>query len=424
MMLPIYFVLSGCSEDSTGPEPEPSPVLIPVEVDSIWVLGSERMQRVAVSVSPVEAAAGQGMVCLISGSAREAEFRLYDDGGYGRWDDALNFADSLSGDHNPLDGVFTRRINARFAEREGDFKFLFALTSPADAESLGVKITVRRNSPPVFASVTVPDSVPSGSRGLPFTAVVHDPDGDGDIASVELLHLERLGVSYPMERRDDSTWLWLSEPSLAARLATGMYPFKVRMSDFYMKQTGDWVESDTVSCWFENLPPRVEVVEGFDTVWVSPLDTVLFDYLISVTDDQGLTDLDSLLLTISRPDDVDPDSSVMVFRGFYFDDGTGLDTTAGDGRYVAGFSADSSSRIGVPFTFAWTPTDHSPQRGETYYTTLVILERRACGPTPAFVGTDYSGIGRCHTRAGGNPDQQKLDWIPAFAGMTDYRCTP
>ncbi len=365
VILSVQLALSGCGEDSTGPGTEPPPVLTPVEVDSIWVLGSERMHRIAVRVTPAEPSAGDEMACVIDGPGQVGTFRMFDDGGFGRWVDAPDFADSLSGDHLPGDGVFARRINAAFADREGEYRFTFTLSSQPASDPLQVDVTVRRNSPPVFSVVIMPDSVPSGSRGLSFTAMVHDPDGDDDIASVGLIHPASPGLTYPMERTDDSVWVWLNEPSIAAGLTAGFYTFVIRASDYYLDQIDSWVESDPDSCWLENLPPAVVTVDGPDTVWVSPSDAVQFSYVISVTDDQGSLDLDSLLLVISDPDSV-------VEQYFYFD-GVGLDTVVGDGRFVAGFSADAGSRIGVVFTFAWTPTDRSPQRGETYYTTLIIL---------------------------------------------------
>jgi hypothetical protein len=92
-----------------------------------------------------------------------------------------------------------------------------------------------------------------------------------------------------------------------------------------------------------------------------------------VRDDQGNGDIQRLDLEITRPDEVNPDSNVFVFAGHYEDNGIGLDTTAGDGVFAAGFSADSSSRTGVLFTFTWTPVDWALQNGEPFRTTLVFL---------------------------------------------------
>ena len=357
------------------------------------VVGSPRYQLMAVKLYPIDDAAGGELFCLIQGEDVSTHFRLYDDGGFTVHSDNLGFADSLSGDRVPGDGVFARCISSRFTEREGEYLLTFSLPDSFGVDSLYATLTVRRNSEPDITGFTAPDSIPSGESS-DFTALVGDQDGLNDVAQVEVVRLDGGVRAWQMTRQDSLLWRWQGEPGIAAGIPTGSYPFVVRAQDYYLTLTGDFIASNVASVWLENLPPVVVSVDGPDTVWIPANDTVLFDYRIKVRDGQGVADLDSLMLKLSRPDDANPDSNVVVRDTTYFDDGAWPDSLAGDGIYTAGFSATPTARTGIPFTFRWTPTDRSPQRGESYYTTLVLLldgELAGKGYSPPLAGGSKGG---------------------------------
>lgn len=365
-------VLSGCSESASVSPPIHGQLVI-IELDSIWVLDSEQMHLISVQVSPPNIAVDREMICLISGGLSTTHFRLYDDGSFGRWDDSAGYADSISGDRVPNDGVFSRRIKSNFYNNPGNYFLTFALSDSPPPDSVTAEVVLRVNSPPVVISHTEPDSVPSGSAGLDFSSIILDPDGQHDVTSAELLLFRTPSPSgqytaFPMMLINDTTWSWQSEPRLAAGLSTGSYPLAIRTADHYLSQINQWAYSDTGSIWLENLSPRVIDVEGPDTIWIPPDDTttIFFHYIISVDDDQGFTDLDTLNLVIIRPDS-------STWENQYFDDGNGLDTTALDGRFAVGFRVNNSNETDVTYTFDWTPSDRSPQRGTTFRTSLVFL---------------------------------------------------
>ncbi len=365
-------ILIGCAESTTDPAPSPIPPMLEVvEMDSIWVLNSTTMRRVSVKVASPSPVDGRSMTCRISGEGVSTSFRLYDDGGHGKWDDAPGFADNLSGDLAPSNAVFSRRINARFTNMDGEYFFSFTLDG-GSSDTAEVIVTVRSNSLPVVEYREAPDSILSGREGLSFYATVTDSDGIEDIVSVLLINERKHGSAIPMTSNDNIHWKWRNTFDVCAGLPTGSYGFHIQVADLCLDQVDEYVESDSKSCWLENLPPEVSEVVGPDTVWLpAEGDTNYFAYTIIVSDDQGPTDLDSLILVLSREDTV----IVWDTTFFYFDDGTGIDSIASDRRYSAGFRVGSHPG-GLSYTFAWTPTDRSPQRGETFYTTLIFVEHQ------------------------------------------------
>lgn len=343
-----------------------------VEIDTMMVLASDRMHRIEVRVIPMQLGRGREMICLIDRGLAVAEFKLYDDGGYGRWNDAAEFADSISGDHQQDNGVFTRRINSLFADAEGNYRFTFTLSGDRRPDSQQQVIYILfRNSTPQISSIEYPDSIGSGMNDIPFSAVVIDSNGRNDLVSVNLVLREIESQPLPskefsMTMMDDSTWAWLSEPSITAQIPTGICFFNIQAADRLLSQTNEFVESNPFEVWLENLPPAVIEVAGPDTVMLPDEGEKDFDYVISIMDNQGVTDLDSLLLELSDPIGVLLDS-------LYLDNGAGFDSVAGDGRYHAPFTVTADKTPYILYTFAWIPTDRSPQRGETFYSTLVFV---------------------------------------------------
>jgi hypothetical protein len=392
--------LSACSKDPSTPTLPPTGLSV-VEMDSLMVLNSLQSHRLAIKVYPANLAVGREMRCQIRGGLVSTHFMLYDDGGFGRWNDALGFADSVSGDAIPGDGIYTRTISNQFTMSAGDYPFSFALNGIPPPDTLEVIVKVRANTPPSVSALIAPDSILSGVSGLEFEAVIADPDGYGDVRAARLY---RLVNDLPqniiqMTRLDSLAWNWSSTPDIAAGTPSGYYRFVVEAQDYYLERMQEWAPGTSDSCWLENLPPSVSSVAGPDTVWIPPQDTVSFYYVISVRDDQGNGDLKSLELDISRPDR--PDT---LF--YYYDNGVQnrlqLDSIAGDGRFVPAFSADSTSRTGVLFTFTWTPVDWALQNGESFRTTLIFMsgERAAVGRNDLHRKEDLRNLRLYRTKIG------------------------
>ncbi len=336
-----------------------------VTMDTIWVLGSPLKHSIKIRVIPNEIPDGSRIRCQISGSAM---FYLYDDGGTGYHDDSIGFADTSSGDSDAGDGIFSRRVSSAFTHSSGIFKFTFSLPDSINTDTAKVDVTVRQNSSPVVLSQVIPDSVYSGSRDSLFSAVIIDPDGITDVVSAELfLTYEHIG--FPMNQLNDSTWEWYAEPYLASGLKTDTYQMVIQAFD--RAGSSSWSgfgsgESD--SCWLENQPPSIWSINGPDTIYIPEAGDELFHYVISVKDDQTVTDLDSLLLIMRD------NSGTIRFTSSYLDDGEGIDSTAGDGSYYAGFMISSENQPDN-YSFEWIPTDRADQYGSPFITTIVVLRR-------------------------------------------------
>ncbi len=366
---------SGCDESNPVP-----PVFIPqelriVELDSVWAYQSPRMQRIAVKMSVFEASADRDMLCLITtplGSTHH--FRMHDDGGYGVWEDALGFADSLTGDASPGDGVYSRRISAKFAAQTGHYLFRFVLENSPPPDTIQAIVNVRESSDPAIVRFSYPDSLPSGADNRNFILETADPEGNLDVSDAELVLFRTTPpranyAPFSFPRVADSLWAMTSKPEMAVGLSTGTYPLCVRIRDYYHKQHGDWIWGDTTFIFLENRPPRVLDVTGPDTVALPPMgspDTLVFFYYTRVHDDQTPYDLDSLHVRITR-------EGMTPWEGAYADGHGSPDDVPLDGIFVIGFSVNAGNPDSVLYQLEWIPTDLAGQIGPSYFTHLYIV---------------------------------------------------
>lgn len=397
LFLVISILLSGCKDNPTHPIPSSNEGMTLIYMDSVFVLGSDRISnRIVIRVEPPELAEDRTMYCQISGGHVSTHFRLYDDGSLNRVEDNIRFADTSSHDQAADDGLFTRWINSRFTVNSGDYLFTFFLTGVPPPDTIRVTVTVQPNSSPGISSFTLPDSINSGNHGQLFTATVFDEEGFSDVVEVHLnrynsISLSTSAATYNMSRTNDSTWTWGNTPGIAVGVSTGYSYYTVTAFDFIGLILGDSVESQPDSCWLENLPPHIISVEGPEEVILPEVDSTKFHYIITVSDDQGNYDLDSLLLILS---DIDG-----VLGGFvYFDDGdlSSFDSVAYDGRYTATFSVTPDKTPGRLFTFEWIPTDKSSQHGESFFTTLIFLPSQSTPQPSPFIRHQNNQNGSSH----------------------------
>ena len=372
IVMGVLFVL-GCSESSTEPKPA-QPSINLIRLDSDWIYDSDLMRKISVRINVADYG-DLAISCQIKGASNQIkQFKLYDDGGAGIWKDSNEFADSLSEDTVPGNGVFSRKINSLFADDTGEYIFTFIVSNPDYNDSLSINVTVRENSPPEFISHSEDDSVFSGGIGDIFRITLSDVEGHEDISNAEVVVFRSDPPSnntayFEMDRIADDRWSWNDKATISKGLTTGDYAVAYRAQDAYLSQISEWTYSDTFSVWLENLPPTITSVEGKDTVWLPQAedDIVLFDYKINIKDDQSPTDLDTLYLTL-----LDSDSMVLA-RYFYIDGLGGLDTIGLDGIYHAGFSTNGSRQAPAEYKFKWTPTDKAGNRGETFESHLLFL---------------------------------------------------
>lgn len=371
------FTLS-CDDDPPFivPIPLPSGLFIH-SMDTVFIFSTDLMQTISIRVNPADLADNRVMRCFIEGEGIGSHFKLYDDGSNGVWKDSEGYADSISGDIAPDDGIFTRRIKSRFAVNTGNYRFSFALEGLPPPDTLYVNVTVRQNSPPEFVDIFIPAEIISGSQSDTFQTMMYDQDGWDDIVSV-LMVLERQDftfhdeIRFPLSRDNDSVWTWVVEPQIAVGLHTGEYPICFEAFDYKGSQGTIGVHSDTSYCLLENLPPIISEIEGPDTVWIPthPDSINLFRFIINVTDDQTVLDLDSLYLDMYQVGD----DNFHYQNSYYDNQDSVLSAEALDGIIVAGFHVDYT-RNELTYHLHWQPQDKSGQLGETLIDTLVIWRR-------------------------------------------------
>ena len=282
--------LNGCDGDGiSDPDPNQERGLYTQDLDTIWIVGSSMYHTVMVGVNPVSLVEGRELMCQIRGEGVSTHFRLYDDGGRGRWYDAAGFADTISGDRTAGNGIFTRRVSSLFAVNEGSYQFSFALSGLPPPDTLKASINVRENFEPHVISVEFPDSVYSGEF-REFSTVVGDSNGQWDIYEVTLICGIYHNLFHSMSTEDDSLWIF-NEPSIAAGLPTGSHPIRIGMADYYLHKRSLYAEGDSSLVWLENLPPVIVDFNGPDTIRLPQEDTLKFFFDVTVADDQTPADI-------------------------------------------------------------------------------------------------------------------------------------
>lgn len=373
----LLFLASGC--DNTTPNQTPHYSLYLVELDSIWILDSPQFERIIVQAIPPEIGHRRTIRCIVNGNGVSTHFYLYDDGSELPRTDGQGFCDSLSGDVVAGDGKFSRRFNSLFTSRAGTYDLSLAFQDhPAGIDTLYASFIVAANSPATIRWDTIPDSIESGSIPPMFRAQVNDLDGFDDIARVQIGRsavprgpLQR--ALNEMNRANDSIYQFQFLPELAAGYPSGFHSFYCRVTDWAMAERDEYSSTEAVQVWLENAPPRIDSIAAPDTVWVQGgnTDSTKFFIDLFLHEDQTPLDIDTLLLTVTRYDSTQ-EREIVSFSAFYFDN-MGNDTLSGPGQIRTGFSATRNSRLSTPFTFTWTPTDKSPQRGESGSNVIVIM---------------------------------------------------
>ncbi len=374
----LSFLTVGC--DTTSPNPSPAYSFNFIELDSIWVLDSPQYQRMVVRVYPKEYGERRTMRCLVRGNGVSTYFNLYDDAGELPRDDATGFCDTVSGDFVAGDGKFTRRLNSLFTGHEGTYQLTVAFQDhPPGIDTLYGELIVAANSPPTIRWISAEDSVWSAGSVPPFRVVVRDFDGQEDIATVEIGRSDvprgnAPGSFYPMTKLNDSLYQLVFFPELGAGYPTGDHSFYCRAADWAMRERDENSFSDTVQVWMENSSPEIDSIVAPDTVWVEggANDFTLFHIDISIHDDQTPLDFDTLLMTLSRYDE-NLGREIDVFDTIFFDTGMGNDTLTAPGVIRTGWSANRNNKLNTQFTFTWTPSDRSPQRGESRSNVIIIM---------------------------------------------------
>lgn len=378
----MALLLSGCHNDPLPISFEPGIRIR--NLDKGWVAGSSEFRNVSVLSYNLEATPPAQVTCTVTGPQFRTSFELYNDGGYGRWKDTLNFVDSLSGDQVGGDDTYSRRINALFAPVPGDYLFEFHYSDSSNSLSTQMSVRVYFNFEPTITSFYSPDTFPSGKwdKWGQFIVEVTDANGQTDLVEVNL-HIEPGDWGHPRDVFTEdriirftlfsgNRWIIAPTASFAAGIPTGTYRIFPTAADWALRTRDSFIQGPYWFIGIENLPPHIDSVTGPDTVYVPAGDTVLFSYDVKVSDPQTALDLDSLKMILSRFDPAS-ERNIILARFLYLDDGHGIDRHSQDGHYTAGFSASDQSLFNTAFTMTWIAQDRADNVSDTAWTTVTLL---------------------------------------------------
>jgi hypothetical protein len=188
------------------------------------------------------------------------------------------------------------------------------------------------NAVPVLVMASAPDTLPSGSAPLLFSATVQDSDGVEDISSV-IMRLKQQGnliyianlLLLSSSGLDTATFGEFFDSTFAAE-RIGEYTLEFQAQDL----SGDLSSTAVNHIYLENEPPRLFNISLRDTIKRPLLGQDTLHVKVSADDSQGLTDISSVefIVTLIGGNTSSPNPM--------FDDGDSEkngDDIAGDGRY-------------------------------------------------------------------------------------------
>lgn len=259
--------------------------------------------------------------------------------------------DGKNGDILPVDGVFSGILDPSFAAgNEGDYVFTFYAYDQAgntiSKSSDPVKIVdTVENRLPVISQPQVPEMVDVNAEGeYVISVVANDPDGLSDIKHL-LCQIYDPRVPQTPNRVDTlndagkngdtapGDGIFATKITAAyARNRVGIYSFRFQAVDLAGGQSNPIVRTvSTINT--DNLPPVISDLVAPDTLVLHPENVVITTMTVSVTDPQGLSDVEKVIFNSFLPPDERPSSGNPFFMS---DDGNTQvsgDRIAGDGVY-------------------------------------------------------------------------------------------
>ena len=394
LMIAFLGLIAGCDSDESTTDPSSSPSIVEPTIDSVsvpeyWVYESLRFRDLHVYLSlPDEQfqAIRQGDMTaptvLVSISelgieTPNVQFAMYDDGGNRELDAPLAFQDNHSGDLVPLDLVYSGRMNATFAELEGQFQLVFTATWQSSSNdnqkmtTLTDTVLVEVNSPPVISNFSYSDSLHAGFEEQVWSVTVADPDvirGDA-VDEVQLLLIgDDTSKEYLFTPAGGDNWTFTLRASFAASKPTAEYTVQITASDRY-NQAAEPLER---LVWIENTAPMISDLATPDTVYRPEGDNPppnLYDMFITVDDLQGQEDIDVVNYIV-----IDPNGGITENNDFVFNDlGDEPDAVAHDGRWGHRFQVPSSVSNFGTYGFIFTAYDLAGNRSEDIYKAIELL---------------------------------------------------
>ncbi len=385
-------LLAACDNNGNKPlEPGSKPEIIKTVLPEIWNIQGNRKYEIRVEVNDPQGASNLASVTFevrtTGGSTVLYGDSLFDDAGWFHPDDG----DVVAGD-----GVFSNRFTAKQFQnppQTGNLTLTFyALDKNGNAaRSQEREIIFAVNAAPQITAVSLPDSFPSGSNEVIFTATVGDSDGIEDVAVVRYESRRAGEQSFLAEGvlfndgdftlhgdlfDGDSVFSVRPGPQFAAG-KKGSYELRFTVEDLFGESS---TQLALTSILVENLPGRIIATAVPDTMHRPSTANTFNRRLLTATvsDPQTLADVDSVYFFSLKPDSTFANSGnpiVLVDNGKPFNvqnpaEESG-DETAGDGIYSFSLLVFNDTQPGT-YQFTFYMRDRAGQRTEAVHDSITI----------------------------------------------------
>ena len=345
----LLLMVVGCEKETTSPEGSPIPVITGWQLPERMVCNYPQSQRIVVTVEDAQGPADVPIVLgtILNNGTLVDTFSLWDDGSFYTIPTQPPWADSISGDLIPGDGMFSRRITGQFVNQASQVAFRFEVSDLDGHVGTPVQdsVIISVNSAPILLNPVLPDTLVSGFDSLTLSVTGRDSDYQDFVIRVWLEvpgsnkgEIDLTGPGFYV------IWSLAIDSSFAAGIQ-GNYPFQFYAEDTYQEIAGPLGQI----VYVENTPPTISNLVMPDTM-ILPTQAEGSDtarIFLSVSDRQSLADIYQVTFT-----DILNDTGQVHGPYPLVDNATGADSVAGDGIYSQGIVLSYTNSPGkYEFTF-------------------------------------------------------------------------
>ncbi|MCX6640161.1 MAG: hypothetical protein NTW14_06720 [bacterium] len=386
VLLVLILFLAGCSSEDKQPI-TPPPDLSEVQwASKLPNLVFESSNYYLVQARAIFTVEPDSIVVYIvdATGGNVAAFHLYDDASAYPLSDALQFCDTHSGDLVANNGIYTRLVNAKFADNQGNYLLkLMMWVGNSEYQDDNDTLVVGTSQAPQVSGLICPDTLKSGFAPLQITVQAFDPDppaSDSVVAVVmkqyELSSGLQYGDSLTLQPSGSTNYGVTLTPAFALGRLSGFYTFVFRAWDSFS------MLSDSLGriVYVENFAPHLSNPTFPDSIGLPEPENII-EVLISIKafDDQTNLDIDKVYMFSRKPNGEMANGGnpiPMADNGLPFDpalwsEGYLGDQTAGDSLFSTTAILYDTSMVGT-YTFTFRSSDLAGNLSDTLITSMVV----------------------------------------------------
>jgi hypothetical protein len=365
----IAFLIA-CDEETSPTKVGTDPVIEEITMRDKWNSASTLLSKIEVKVTDPQGFTNiSGVLMEVTNqSNNQVVFSdsLYDDGA---------FYFTQDGDVIANDGIYSNQYSSEqilSGAGDGDYEFSFHAFDKDNHQSSSFEqlAIFGPNARPVIVNVTAPDTLYSGTTGQIFEVAVNDDDGIDDISRV-YFESQKDGSTtqiYEIDLFNDGNFndhgdLFANDSIYTMKLDSTFAAGKIDpyIFHFYVEDSFNELNANDVSAGIqiENFAGTILSTSVPDSIEkpTTPGNTVPFELNATVTDPQGLADVDSVYFLSEKPDGTFSGSG---FHFILYDDGDMQnrgDDVANDGEYSLVIQIADSNDPGI-YKFYFYMRDH------------------------------------------------------------------